>query len=113
MKAGIRCPFYHINSFIIDPNLYVYKCSLLVGEKEEAIGKIAENKCITIDKVEKYYKSINLSPFDIEECRECPILPLCYGKCPILYEKSGFANNEGCIPEKETIIEKLKYLYNV
>jgi len=113
MRAGIRCPYYHINSFMIDAELYVYKCSLLVGEKNESIGRVTEDKQITICDVDKYYKAVNLSPINIEECKECSILPLCYGKCPILWKNSGHMHNEGCIPEKGTIIEKIKYLYNV
>lgn len=113
MRAGIRCPYYHINSFMIDAELYVYKCSLLVGEKNESIGRVTEDKQITICDVDKYYKAVNLSPINIEECKECSILPLCYGKCPILWKNSGHLHNEGCIPEKGTIIEKIKYLYNV
>jgi uncharacterized protein len=113
IKSGIRCIYYHIYSFIVDPDLNVYKCPHFVGDKEKAIGTINNDILLYENTYHQYLKAINTNPFEIEECKNCKILPLCYGKCPIEWEHCGCNENEGCIPEKETIIEKIKYEYKI
>jgi uncharacterized protein len=115
INSELRCPYYHINSFVIDSELNIYKCSLYVGEVKKSIGRIKHNNKIVFHEnmFNEYLKSTNLDTLAIEECKNCKILPLCFGKCPILWEKSGYKENEGCIPEKQTIVEKIKYEYGI
>lgn len=54
-------------------------------------------------------KSLSYSPFNNEECSKCKVLPICHGKCPILWEDSGRIVDSGCIAEKYTIEEKIRY----
>ena len=39
-------------------------------------------------------------PFEEEECKDCPFLPMCYGGCMFEYQKHG---NHAC--------KAVKYLY--
>ena len=103
-----RCVMYQVNSFLIDPQLFVYKCPLHLGQSHKRIGYINEDAEMIIEKQDDCIMYTNMSPFDNEECRKCKVLPLCSGKCPELWKKSGFKENEGCIPEKETIVPKME-----
>ena len=110
MRNFLRCPYYHINSFMIGPNSKVYKCPEYVGIENLALGYIENSGKIKIIDSHEFMKAVNYSPFDIDECKECKVLPICFGKCPILWEKRDKNKNEGCIPEKGSLIEKLKYV---
>ncbi|MDD2563540.1 MAG: SPASM domain-containing protein [Salinivirgaceae bacterium] len=113
-RSNLRCPYYQINSFMIDPDLKLYKCSLYIGEDEKSIGYISQdNSHFLLQDKESFIKAINTSPFDNEECVNCKVLPLCFGKCPILWENADKAHDEGCIPEKTTIVSKIRNLYNL
>jgi uncharacterized protein len=103
-----RCIAYQIGSHLIDAELQLFKCPLHIGHAEERVGYIDHNGKIIIERDNTCVKYTNLSPFDIEECKNCRVLPLCNGKCPVVWEQFGRQINQGCIPEKETIIRKIE-----
>jgi len=107
--AHVRCPYYQINSFMICPMGDLYKCPEHIGNKAMAIGHIDENGLVKITDLPKYLKSSSYDPFAIEECKGCNVLPLCFGKCPIIWEQRDRRSQEGCIPEKCTLENKLRY----
>lgn len=109
-NSAIRCIYHHIDSYAIDPKLRLYKCAENIGLKEYQVGKINKHSKIEIDNISNYQKSLMYSPISLLECRECKILPICNGKCPIEWEKSNKKENEGCIPEKQTIEAKIEQI---
>lgn len=109
VNKSMRCPYYHINSFIIGPDLSAYKCAEFIGVKSRAVGHIMEGGLLNFTDFPAYLKCSAYSPFDVAECRECKVLPLCFGKCPIIWEENNRRPDAGCIPEKHTITDKIKY----
>lgn len=87
-------PKYKINSctldapdsFVIDPEGYMYKCISYVGRKDLSIGNINESYD------EKAHD--NSSPFESEVCTECVYLPICKGAC--LHYTSNNPDNPQC-----------------
>lgn len=63
------------DSYVIDPNGYVYKCISKVGQKECSIGNVKEGFN------EKAHLFIDA--FDSEMCEECKYFPICKGGCLI------------------------------
>lgn len=110
----VRCAYANVQGYYISPDLSIYKCPIYIdqGHKLNSIGYISTDGEMVINNYEEYLKSLSYSPFNNEECLGCKVLPICHGKCPIMWEVSGRKNDEGCIPEKYSIIEKIKYAIN-
>ncbi len=88
VKANYCCAD-HANSFVIDPEGYMYKCWNDVGNIDRAVGNVCDE-----EQDEKRF-ALNLeyimwSPFEHEKCVDCDILPICMGGCPY----SGLHNDE-------------------
>ncbi len=69
-----------MNSFVIDPEGYLYKCWNEVGNISASVGNIGNG----IYDVTDYRNGIWLrrNPFDDEKCSKCSLLPICMGGCP-------------------------------
>lgn len=67
------------NSFVIDTDGSLLKCTTMIDDCENCVGKLTEKGFEVND--EKICKWVS---YDLPaECEDCPILPLCYGrKCP-------------------------------
>ena len=63
------------DSYVIDPDGYVYKCISKVGQKECSIGNVKEGFN------EKAH--LLLDAFDSEMCEKCKYFPICKGGCLI------------------------------
>lgn len=63
------------NSYVIDPDGYVYKCISYVGQKEHSIGTVGDgfNK----------YAHLLYNPFKFDICKKCTFFPICKGGCLI------------------------------
>ena len=94
---------------MIDPELNIYKCSIQIGIKEKRVGYITKDNNLNIEKYHECYEYTNLNPFENHECKECNILPLCNGKCPVRWHSLQKKENQGCISEKFTLTDKIKY----
>lgn len=69
-----------MNSFVIDPEGYLYKCWNEVGNISGAIGNIKNDLYdVTCYKNGKWLKR---NPFDNSKCINCSLLPVCMGGCP-------------------------------
>lgn len=106
----LRCIYHQINSFAIDPALNLYKCAENIGLEKFQVGKINNNGSIKINNPDLIQRSSMYSPISITECRDCKVLPICNGKCPIEWEKNYKEKDAGCIPEKRTIKYKIEQL---
>lgn len=85
-EKKFACMYRSVNSFAIDAEGYVYPCLESLGNTAKAIGSLKDNK-ISIKKIKQC--ALQYNPFDDEECKVCPVLPLCGGGCPRDYEKEN------------------------
>lgn len=107
-----RCAYSAIQGFYVTPDMKLYKCPVYLdqgAEQDNSVGYIDKNGEMIISNYSELLKSLSYSPFDNEECIKCKVLPICHGKCPIFWENSERSNDAGCIPEKYSIVEKIKY----
>lgn len=69
-----------MNSFVVDPDGYLYKCWNEVGNIKSAVGNIKEDSFdITGYKNGGWLKR---NPLNAAKCKDCTILPVCMGGCP-------------------------------
>lgn len=102
-QLSISCPSLGINTYVIDPEGYIYKCWNDVGIKEENIGDVFND--VTLNK-----KNIEWLTFDLsEECKSCNILPICQGGCPYIRMYNG--NKPQCDYKVLLYKESLKMIY--
>jgi len=95
------------NSYVIDPLRDVYKCWNLVGQKEHRVGVIDEKG--DFKPTYEYYDILSRDPFQIKECRDCKILPLCWSGCiSRAYFRYNTYHARGCYGEKFNIKEMIK-----
>ena len=82
------CSLNSENKYMIDCNLDVYKCDLLINHRECRIGYITKDGKLHIEG--NFYKQMGHSPFNSQKCVQCNLLPQCAGGCPALvYLNSG------------------------
>lgn len=74
-----ECVARHINSFVIDPNLNIYKCWNDIGIIEKSIGTI-DNFKLSNNLNIKYLTSND--PLEDYKCKICSFFPICNGGCP-------------------------------
>ena len=65
------------NAFVVEPDGKLQKCWVPVGKEQESIGNIRDG-IVSYSRLNKW---IGYSPLHDAECRECNVLPLCYGNC--------------------------------
>ena len=95
------CSLNSKNKYIVDNFLNVYKCELLVNHKNCIVGKIDDEGNLKYN--QNYYRQINYTPFNVEKCKQCKLLPLCAGGCPAkVYINNG--HNDGNVLEPECMI---------
>lgn len=91
-----NCAAEHAHSYVIDPYGNIYKCLNDICNPERAVGHVA-GRVKENDILRNYMER---DPFEEEECKDCPFLPMCYGGCMFEYQKHG---NHAC--------KAVKYLY--
>lgn len=78
------CNFMTENTFVVDPEGYLYKCEETVGIKELSVGNIIENgeENLVFEKILKwFYYNPWHSADEFEHCKDCKLLPYCNGYC--------------------------------
>ena len=104
------CVADHINSFVVDPTGYLYKCWSNPGVIDEAIGHISnldENKA----KAKNLFKWLGWDVFERKECRQCEVLPICMGGCPYLGLKLKEKKQGKCETSRYNFLDMLKLYY--
>lgn len=74
-----ECVARHINSFVVDANLNIYKCWNDIGIISKSIGKI-DNVELSNSLNIRYI--IDNDPLESKECKLCSYFPICNGGCP-------------------------------
>lgn len=108
-----RCAYNNLQGFYVTPSLSLYKCPIFIdneiNDKSHAIGYISESGDLIISNHREFNKYLKYSPFDHDECLKCKVLPICHGKCVKIWEINEKKENEGCIPDKYSIEDKIAY----
>ncbi|HBV96361.1 MAG: hypothetical protein JL50_19430 [Peptococcaceae bacterium BICA1-7] len=65
------------NSFVVEPDGSLHKCWVTVGDEKERVGNIRTG----VPQSTQLLKWVSFDPTIYEECRECRVLPLCFGNC--------------------------------
>lgn len=69
-----------MNSFVVDPEGYLYKCWNEVGNVQNAVGNIADGLFDVTG--HKNGTWLRRNPIENERCSKCSLLPICMGGCP-------------------------------
>lgn len=84
-RKGNYCGADSVNSFVIDPLGYCYKCWSDIGFHDKAVHKLGEDGGDYVQKFtfeKNVLKYLLFDPTEDANCSECKILPLCMGGCP-------------------------------
>jgi len=101
------CGAQGINSYLVDPQGFLYKCFNDVGIMERNCGNVSSP-------VDPYHPNhlpfLNWNPFKNKSCQKCNVLPLCMGGCPhrIVWRKEKAENS--CESWKYNLEEMLKII---
>ncbi len=89
----INCGAESENNYIILPESKLAKCPVIMN----VFAELNDNGNIVITKLPQYIKWMAKDPFSFtgtfEECKECPLLPMCGGGCTKVYYNTG---RKGC-----------------
>lgn len=101
------CQFHNKHGYVVSPSLKVAKCDELLDLPKHQIGYI-NDEGILVHTNDNYKKQTSSSPADYEECRDCKLLPLCGGGCPIVsLNKKGSLYSSTCCINENTVKYKL------
>lgn len=90
-KNPAPCELHWDNSFTVDPDGLVYKCPVVAGRSEVAVGSVSGGALREAPLVE-------LRPW--EQCGDCAYLPICVGGClGSQYLKTGRRDQVSCKKE--------------
>ena len=73
------CSICTENRYVVDANLDVYKCEVLVNQPDAKVGVIDDKGNVVYNS--NFYKQMSVSPYRNAKCMECKMLPLCGGGC--------------------------------
>lgn len=104
------CGVNRLGSYVIDPVGNLYKCWNVTGNREESVG----NLCAAEASNFRFSKWLAIEPFDIPECRQCDILPLCAGGCPHYYYRGDYEKSQqpNCLSWRFALDEMLLLWYH-
>ncbi len=100
------CGAYNVNTLVIDPQGYFYKCLDLVGIKKYSVGNL--DRGINISKIAEW---IFRDPVMSKKCRKCSFLPICGGGCAAVSIRRGGGLKSFTCTDKKYIIKDLIKLY--
>jgi len=103
----IPCNAVSPNFFVIDPNGKIQKCWETIGIENEAVGDIRNPNLLSPNLV----KWLNYSPFNIQKCKGCDVLPICMGSCPYhqIQRVSWLRQSDNCNRWKYSLKDFLLY----
>ncbi len=97
LRRRYGCEARHPDYYVIDTKGDIYICEHLVGQKKYIVGNIKDQSSI-INRNGTLWDNSRI----IDDCKECPILPLCFGYCT----SQRFIDNIDC--QKDKRIEATK-----
>ncbi len=105
------CIANNMYCYLIDPIGDIYKCWISMQNKKYCIGNVASNASFDAIKNSRYLCGSDY--IFSQKCRECNVLPICEGGCPMVryfnkYEKRG---GDICITFKRESLRLLEMFY--
>jgi uncharacterized protein len=92
------CGANSTNYYVIDPAAQLLKCYTDLGTADRnGIGYISEDGVEMFDKKANLVRWLGWDPFEIQECRDCDVLPLCMGGCSYARVRHGPGAELGCL----------------
>jgi len=107
------CGANTLSLYVIDAHGNILKCWCNLGRADNnKIGCIKEDGSILFTDYKIFTKWMSWDPFDIEDCVNCKVLPLCMGGCMYynIIEESDTIDI-GCSHRRHNIEEMLKVFY--
>lgn len=104
------CSARHVNSYMIGPRGYIYKCTTAVGQDEYSIGNVNNGHDNYISNKEILNDFLYEKDFlEDDTCKECFHFPTCGGGCPLLRLKEKYfgEKHNTCSLEKGNLDEFL------
>lgn len=88
------CEALAYNSYAVSPNGMIYKCPLEIDDERRAVGDVSR----PLDLYDvNLLRWLSFDPFRACECRECLLLPVCFGGCPKkLFEEGEPGKRSAC-----------------
>lgn len=111
--SSTYCGANSLSMFVIDSYSNILKCWCNLGKSERnKVGHIKDNGDIYYTDIATLCRWTDWDPFEIEECLECKVLPLCLGGC-MYYNIMGETEkiDIGCSHRKHNIEDILKNFY--
>ncbi len=88
------CAALTVNSITINPRGEIFKCMGFADLHHMKCGELSEKGIIWNA---NYFDWMSRNPLKIEECKKCPVLPLCNGGCTMeAFHKYGTIHAKGC-----------------
>lgn len=91
-----KCAAIQPKGFVILPDGEMHKCWDTVSDRQKAVGSIFAPEKLPTD--ERHMKWLRWSPFEVEECKTCSILPICTGACPLKFVHPGQVTGAASLP---------------
>lgn len=100
LKSGL-CTAHFESSFVIDPQGYLYKCWVDVGQPQRAIGNLRDG--ITNANLACRYM-LGTDKFSDEKCLNCSLFPICDGGCSRYRFEDDYKTSDLCPFSESEII---------
>jgi uncharacterized protein len=109
--GGVFCGAISERSFVVSPPGDLFKCwEELSFDAENSTGSVFDDR--QTDQQKKNADTYRTwDPFTLPECKECDILPICMGGCPLHAIRSGSTTRGICSPWKYNLAEMLELRY--
>ncbi|MEM2002124.1 MAG: radical SAM protein [Candidatus Methanomethylicaceae archaeon] len=98
---AVFCGAYQVDSYMIDPEGHLYKCTALAGEVSTKVGTLMPSGEIVYD-WNRLLPWLVWEPFEDQQmCFTCPVLPLCLGGCHADRLYPGYQGGREVLPCSE------------
>lgn len=101
------CQAQSVRGFAVDHHGDLYKCWNKIGMSHCAYGNVSDGE---VRNIQNYIEYMGDDVLHDPVCRDCIVLPLCYGGCP--YLRKANPEKRPCIPEKYCLDKIILKKYN-
>jgi len=109
--GGVLCGALTENCFAVSPTGLLFRCrDYLSPDPDQAIGDIfgSPRKERQKQNLERFRQ---WDPLQMSECRQCDVLPICMGGCPLMAKPENLGKKGTCSPWRYNLGEMLKLKY--
>lgn len=105
--SGGHCGAVSENCYVIAPNGLVFRCwEELSLYPDRSVGSVLSDE-VTPAQRENMDRYVNWDPFTLTACRECEVMPICMGGCPLHGINSHNGEHGACSPYRFNLYEML------